>query len=162
MASSIIHIAVANEINKELKRDKSRILIGTIAPDISKHIGEGKKDSHFLDDGTKDIPNMQKFLSKYAKYLDDDFVLGYYIHLYTDYLWFKYFIPDIYDESKDLITKIDESTEDVSIGELEDKLELEHFDDTEEQEPVDKTMTDSTLEHDLFNLIDSMYDDKEE
>lgn len=63
---------------------------------------------------------------------------------------------------EDLITKIDESTEDVSIGELEDKLELEHFDDTEEQEPVDKTMTDSTLEHDLFNLIDSMYDDKEE
>jgi len=63
---------------------------------------------------------------------------------------------------EDLITKIDESAEDVSIGELEDKLELEHFDDTEEQEPVDKTMTDSTLEHDLFNLIDSMYDDKEE
>jgi len=63
---------------------------------------------------------------------------------------------------EDLITKIDDSTSDVSIGELEDKLELEHFDDTEEQEVVDKTMTDSTLEHDLFNLIDSMYDDKEE
>ena len=31
---------------------------------------------------------------KYGNRLDDDFVLGYYIHLYTDYLWFKYFVPD--------------------------------------------------------------------
>ena len=36
-----------------------------------------------------------EFLSKYKDKLDDDFVLGYYIHLYTDYLWFKYFIPNI-------------------------------------------------------------------
>jgi len=64
---------------------------------------------------------------------------------------------------EDLITKIEDTENDVSIGELEDKLELENFDeDTKEDEAVDKTMTDSTLEHDLFNLIDSMYDDKEE
>jgi len=107
MASSIIHIAVANEINKKINKDKAKILIGSIAPDISKHIGEKKINSHFLDDELIDIPNMKKFLSKYKKYLDDDFVLGYYIHLYTDYLWFKYFLPDIYDESKNLITKLD-------------------------------------------------------
>lgn len=59
-----------------------------------------------------------------------------------------------------IISKIENSNSSVSVGELEDKLELEHFD--EEDENVDKTMTDSTLEHDLFNLIDSMYDDKEE
>lgn len=64
---------------------------------------------------------------------------------------------------EDLITKIEDTENDVSIGELEDKLELENFDeDAKEDEAVDKTMTDSTLEHDLFNLIDSMYDDKEE
>lgn len=27
-----------------------------------------------------------------------DFVLGYYIHLYTDYLWFKYFMTEIEKE----------------------------------------------------------------
>ncbi len=69
---------------------------------------------------------------------------------------------------EDILNKIEDSTkEDVSVGELEDKLEIEHFDEDEEEEvkveePEDKTMTDSTLEHDLFNLIDSMYDDKEE
>jgi len=54
----------------------------------------------------------------------------------------------------------------MSIGELEDRAELENFEDEEVKvEPSDindKTLTDSTLEHDLFNLIDSMYDDKEE
>ena len=66
---------------------------------------------------------------------------------------------------EDIISKIESTTSDVSVGELEDKMELENFDDTEEEESNsenDKTMTNSTLEHDLFNLIDSMYDDKEE
>ena len=62
---------------------------------------------------------------------------------------------------EDLITKIESSPEmnkNVSVGELEDKVKLENFDDTTELSN-DKTMTDSTLEHDLFNLIDSMYDE---
>ncbi len=95
MASSVIHICVANEINKVLKRDDRILLIGTIAPDISKLIGESKYYSHFLDDIDNNIPNLEKFLNKYKCYLDDDFVLGYYIHLYTDYLWFKYFINKV-------------------------------------------------------------------
>lgn len=97
MASSIIHICVANEINKSLKRNSRELLIGTIAPDISKLLGESKLYSHFLDDIDNNIPNINNFLIKYKNYLDDDFVLGYYIHLYTDYLWFKYFITKIID-----------------------------------------------------------------
>ena len=104
MASSMIHIAVAKEINKTLKKDESKLLIGTIAPDISKLVGESKTASHFL--GIKgDIPNLDKFLSKYKNYLYDDFVLGYYIHLITDYLWFKYFITEFLDSNS--ITKLD-------------------------------------------------------
>ncbi|MCH5166842.1 MAG: hypothetical protein J1F35_03020 [Erysipelotrichales bacterium] len=110
MASSIIHIAVANEINKELNKDKSKILIGTIAPDISKHIGEPKVGSHFLIDPESGIPNIQKFLDKYKNNLTDDFVMGYFIHLYTDYLWFKYFIPEFIDTEKITVTKKDGTT----------------------------------------------------
>lgn len=94
MASSMIHMVVAKELNDKLKRDSKSILIGSIAPDIAKLIGENKVRSHF-EDRDDDIPNLNKFLSKYKDKLDDDFVLGYYIHLYTDYLWFKYFIPNI-------------------------------------------------------------------
>lgn len=105
MASSMIHIAVANEINRKLKRNSQQLLIGTIAPDISKHIGENKVKSHFLDNEDGDIPNIDKFLNKYKNYLNDDFVLGYYIHLLTDYLWFKYFMTEISDNN--YITKLD-------------------------------------------------------
>ena len=34
MASSLIHICVAKEINKLLGRDERQLLIGAIAPDI--------------------------------------------------------------------------------------------------------------------------------
>ncbi len=105
MASTVIHMAVASEINKKLNMDNKKFLIGSIAPDISKQIGETKRLSHFLDDDDTNIPNIERFLDKYKNKLTDDFVMGYFVHLYTDYLWFKYFIPDIKD--KDLITKLD-------------------------------------------------------
>lgn len=104
MASALIHIAVANELNKTLKKDKSKFLIGAIAPDISKQIGEPKSKSHFSSE-EENIPNLDWFLIRYKDKLDDDFVLGYYVHLYTDYLWFKFFIPEVY--KKDMITKLD-------------------------------------------------------
>ena len=104
MASAMIHIAVANEINNTLKRNKKDILVGSIAPDIAKLVGETKIKGHFLTDTENDIPDLERFLNKYKNNLDDDFVLGYYIHLYTDYLWFKYFITEILD--KNVITKL--------------------------------------------------------
>lgn len=105
MASSVIHMAVATEINKVIKRNNDMLLIGSIAPDISKHLGQSKLESHFQDNKDDNIPNIDRFLSKYKDYLNDDFVMGYFIHLYTDYLWFKYFIPDI--SNKNCITKLD-------------------------------------------------------
>ena len=105
MASSVIHIAVANEINKKLKRKANQLLIGSIAPDISKITGETKLHSHFLDSNDNDIPNIDKFLKKYHSKLHDDFVLGYFIHLYTDYLWFKYFMIEVCNNN--YISKLD-------------------------------------------------------
>lgn len=106
MASSMIHLVVANELNKKLGKDKAKFLIGSIAPDISKLIGEDKTRSHFLILGSDCIPDLNKFLNKYNYFLNDDFILGYYVHLYTDYLWFKYFISEIYDEQKNMIYKL--------------------------------------------------------
>lgn len=110
MASSIIHICVAKEINKIIKRNSDNLYIGTIAPDISKLVGLPKRQSHFVSDleETENLPDLNKFLIRYKDNLNDDFVLGYYIHLYTDYLWFKYFLTEIMD--KNFVTKLDGTT----------------------------------------------------
>lgn len=105
MASSMIHIAVANEINKKLKGDTHKLLLGAIAPDIAKLVGDPKAKSHFSSEENDNIPNLDIFLNKYKGYLNDDFVIGYYIHLYTDYLWFTYFIENI--DYNSTITRID-------------------------------------------------------
>lgn len=94
MASSVIHMCVAKKINETLKiKDENMLLLGSIAPDISKHLGESKTRSHFFDDNEN--VDMNRFLEKYKKKLNHPFMLGYYIHLYTDYLWEKYFLSDI-------------------------------------------------------------------
>ncbi len=105
MASSIIHMVIAKEINKKLGRNEEKLLIGSVAPDISKCLNHSKEESHFIDVKGDNLPNLTNFLNKYQKHLNDDFVLGYYIHLYTDYLWFKYFITEIVDNN-DIITKL--------------------------------------------------------
>lgn len=95
MASAIIHIAVAKEINKDLKMNDKELFLGTIAPDISKQLGESKVKSHFLPNEQTNLPMFDEFLDKYKNCLNNPFIMGYYIHLFTDYLWFKYFIPEI-------------------------------------------------------------------
>ncbi len=52
---------------------------------------------------------------------------------------------------EDFISKVEEQTTDVSIGEIEDRVK-------ETIDVSNDTVSDNTLEHDLFNLIDSMYD----
>ena len=106
MASTIIHMAVVHEINKVLKRDNNLILLGGIAPDLGKIANGSKIETHFLDTNDN-IPNIDRFLNKYKNKMNDDFVMGYFIHLYTDYLWFKYFVPSLYEEGKEIITKLD-------------------------------------------------------
>ena len=95
-------MAVANEINKKLNRNNNLILLGGIAPDLGKIANGSKIEAHFQD-SDDNIPNLDKFLSKYKNNMNDDFVMGYFIHLYTDYLWFKYFVPGLFNEEKELI-----------------------------------------------------------
>ncbi len=66
-------------------------------------------------------------------------------------------IEELINQIDDVSYELDKS---MSIGDIEDTVQLENFE--LEEDISDKTMTDSSLEHDLFNLIDSMYDDKED
>lgn len=49
MASAIIHLAVAKVLEDNLHiENKKDYYLGSIAPDISKQIGQSKQKSHFL------------------------------------------------------------------------------------------------------------------
>ena len=93
MASAIIHLCVAKEVNKVLGMDEKLLFLGTIAPDLSKQIGQTKEISHFLDHSNEDnIPNIDRFLNKYKDELVKPFEMGYFIHLLTDKYWFRDYI----------------------------------------------------------------------
>ena len=95
MASAVIHICVAKKLGEKINKNTRDYYLGTIAPDISKEIGETKYESHFLKDSIKsNVPNIKLFLEKYKNDLKNDFTLGYFIHLYTDKIWFDHFIEN--------------------------------------------------------------------
>ena len=107
MPSTIIHLCVAKEVNETLHREKKDFYIGSIAPDIGKIVGIGKAGTHFSDveDTT---PKVDRFLKKYKDKLHEDFTLGYFIHLYTDYLWEKYFVTDFVHDGSIFLNNGDE------------------------------------------------------
>jgi len=94
MASAIIHMAVAKAVGDIIDKNSNDYFLGSIAPDISKIVGKDRAISHFEEDGME-TPNIEKFIKKYQKYIEQDFELGYLIHLYTDEYWIKHFIPTI-------------------------------------------------------------------
>lgn len=110
MASAVIHLCIAKELNKYLKMDEKELLLGAIAPDISKLVGETKEISHFLDHSNEDdIPNIDRFLRKYRSTLDKPFEMGYFIHLLSDKYWFRDYVYNFInrytnDETKKNIT----------------------------------------------------------
>ncbi len=86
-------------------------------------------------------------------------------------------LPKTSKNIEDLLTQIEKSanTSSVSIGELEEEAKDKMMAEEENEEILEsdeitefkiseepKEEMDNTLEHDLFNLIDSMYEDKEE
>ncbi len=96
MASAIIHLAIAKELDKVLNvKNKKDYFLGSIAPDIAKQIGETKQKSHFLYNTKRDVPNIELFINKYPNFKYNDFDLGYFIHLYSDKLWFDHFMEEL-------------------------------------------------------------------
>ena len=92
MASAVIHICVAKKINDKLKLNPKLLYLGTIAPDTAKILNQTKDTTHFQEKPHDDYPKLEWFLEKYRKNINDPYVLGYYIHLYTDRLWATDFI----------------------------------------------------------------------
>ena len=100
MASAIIHLAVAKVLEPYLNiTNKYDYYLGSIAPDIAKQIGKTKQESHFLYNEREDVPNIKMFTNKYQEFYKNSFNLGYYIHLYTDKIWFDKFLRSLVESN---------------------------------------------------------------
>ena len=96
MASAVIHLAVAKKLENHLNiKNKKDYYLGSIAPDISKQLGKTKIESHFLYNTKYDVPNINLFTNKYKNFQENSFELGYFIHLYTDKIWFDEFLEKL-------------------------------------------------------------------
>ena len=95
MASRIMHYAIADLLTKEIDiKDYNRFVFGALAPDMSCHDDGSYDIAHVgrIDElkGVKGI-DWIKFYNKYRdKICDDDFSLGYYVHLIVDAYWLKH------------------------------------------------------------------------
>ncbi len=120
MASTIIHLAIAKELEKKLNiNNKYEYYLGTIAPDLSKQIGRLKQESHFIKNTFNDTPNIEIFKEKYPNFKENDFDLGYFIHIYTDKLWIEDYLQNYtYQNSIKLLDGTILQTTDEEIKEL--------------------------------------------
>lgn len=100
MASILIHMAIAKELEDKLEIDnKKDYYLGSIAPDISKQIGQDKNISHFSKNMKNGIPNINLFVKRYPTFKYNSFNLGYFIHLYTDKIWEEEILNKIINEN---------------------------------------------------------------
>ena len=96
MASCLMHISIAKKVNETLHLNEEEFYLGTIAPDISKQMGLPRRISHFQD--TEDsLPDLNRFLRLYKEDLKNPFTLGYFLHLYADYIWSNQYTDPIFN-----------------------------------------------------------------
>jgi len=92
MPAAAIHLCIAKKLLKD-NIDKELFYIGNIAPDSWRNSNSNKQESHFEIDGKI---NYMNFYNKYKNYLDNPYVLGYFIHLITDKYWYSNELSTVY------------------------------------------------------------------
>ena len=103
------HLYIANELNKKIKLDTSQFLLGNVLPDI--YSGWIIKDaskieiyetSHFgkktlLDGKRYTLPDIEKFEEENELlFKENTLLLGYFVHILTDYFFNKYSFQNHY------------------------------------------------------------------
>lgn len=101
MASRVMHLAIAEEIMKQVSiNDVNRFRLGIILPDAYNRNIQTANNSHLkytTANGTKKTYKLDWFRKTYAQQLKtDDLYLGYYLHLIQDTI-FRYFVYSLHN-----------------------------------------------------------------
>ncbi|MCI3921282.1 hypothetical protein MO973_13680 [Paenibacillus sp. TRM 82003] len=89
MGSRMMHYAIGVRANERLRLPEEPFLLGSLAPDVHKYMGQSKSISHFArkDENGRIHADFRGFYAKYAPDEGKPFHLGYYYHLISDDLW---------------------------------------------------------------------------
>lgn len=101
MPSWPIHLAISKQLNRNWNLPKSEFIYGNIMPDadgrlVPISVSVPRKTSHFskeIDLNGKKVllPDVEAFRRKYQSYIDNPVVIGYLVHLLTDYYFNRIF-----------------------------------------------------------------------
>ena len=104
MPSWKIHSKIGSDILKQINTNKKYFMIGNLIPDQDKYnianlqSNVSRVITHYVsNDDVKigiNLPDYEKFYNKYESKFNNPVILGYLVHLLTDYYWNKY----IYDK----------------------------------------------------------------
>ena len=96
MASSMMHLAVVQEMKKKIRfQNAERLDLGVILPDAAVDGNSHLKRS--ICGGTKDTYDLEFFREKFGEQMkQDDLYLGYYLHLVQDLYYRNYLYVEIH------------------------------------------------------------------
>ena len=136
MASILTHYLIGEKFIEKFKNfnedDVISFLVGSIAVDAPNSQGKGvgaREISHFgsspsmalLEKGNFDLSgnilDYESFIEKYGNQLDNPFVEGYLLHLYTDKKWFQEIITELLNLHASTIKETAETSHDLSFKE---------------------------------------------
>ncbi len=101
MASTIVHFTIALRIKNKLRiNNLNDYLLGSIAPDIGKLTNVPKEITHFTNNNPDYIPDVDLFIKEYPNYKENDFLLGYFVHLFADKIWFGELLKEVVYDNK--------------------------------------------------------------
>lgn len=135
MPSWGVHLSIAKKVSEKYKVDSNMFYFASLAPDIDYGSNWNRVVAHFYTDKKYDefkeeyIIDHELFLHKYRSDIKNSFVLGYYVHLLTDYYFNTYFFKKywIADENKNVIGIRNKDGENI-ICSLEDRKNYKHKD----------------------------------
>lgn len=92
MPNIMIHEEVAHYLSNKINKNSYNFYLGIIAPDSPNTYGFGKKEDRWLAHQRRKDYNewrnsLNEFYQKEKNNYDEDFLLGYYIHILTDIIY---------------------------------------------------------------------------
>lgn len=138
MPAGGIHLCVAKKVARKLKvENMMSFYVGNVAPDSWRNSASTKEGTHFITTFESLDYDYERFWCKYRNIIEDDFVLGYLVHLIVDKYWYSNNLPTThvpasgYEDLNRLCSKLIEK---YGIPRLE--LEKNFFNPIEELETV--------------------------